>query len=106
MFLLGHWSNYDELESSLSIPEIMATYKAVTDVERRKNKFLAAMQGIDLDEGSEQKNSGSSVSTVEEVQARAVARMTGNKNLAGAVAQGLTPEMGVDYLISEGTEIG
>ena len=48
--MLGHWKNYDELESNLSLDELMATLTAARDREHRERKFLAAMQGIDLDE--------------------------------------------------------
>jgi hypothetical protein len=51
--LLGHWKNYDELESNLSLDELMATLNAARDREHRERKFLAAMQGIDLDEDKE-----------------------------------------------------
>ena len=107
VFLLGHWKDYDELESSLSMPEIMATLNAIHDAEKRRNKFMAALQGIDIDEavGEEQK-ANSRTPTADEVKARAIARITGDKNLAGAVAEGITPEMGIDYMIAEGTEFG
>ena len=48
--MLGHWKNYDELESNLSLDELMATLSASRDREHRERKFLAAMQGIDLDD--------------------------------------------------------
>ena len=54
MFLLGNWRNYDELESSLSIEELMATLNAVRDKDFKEKKFLAALQGVDL-EGEEDK---------------------------------------------------
>jgi len=49
--LLGHWKNYDELESSLCIEELTVTLNAMRDKEDRDRKFHAAIQGIDLDEG-------------------------------------------------------
>jgi hypothetical protein len=52
-FLLGHWKNYDELESNLSIDELMATLKASRDKEHRDKKFLAAINGVDLDKEEE-----------------------------------------------------
>jgi hypothetical protein len=54
VFLLGIWKDYNELEESLSMPELVATLAVSRDLEYQKNKFLAAIQGIDLD-----KNSGS-----------------------------------------------
>ena len=105
VFLLGHWKDYDELESSLSMPELAATLKAMYESERRRQKFMAALQGVDLDEKID-KDMDSRVSTLEEVQARAVARITGDESMAAAISQGITPEMGVQYVLSEGTSIG
>jgi len=48
--LLGHWKNYDELESNLSLDELMATLNASREREKRERKFLAAIQGIDIDD--------------------------------------------------------
>jgi hypothetical protein len=106
VFLLGHWKDYEELESSLSMPELAATLKAIYEAERRRQKFMAALQGIDIDENSEEPEEESRIPSVEEIQARAVARLTGDKNMAGAIEQGLTPEMGVIYELAEGTELG
>lgn len=49
LFLLGIWKDYDELESSLSMPELTTTLNAKRESEYREKKFLAAMQGVDLD---------------------------------------------------------
>ena len=66
---------------------------------------MAAIQGIDLDE-NEEAEVEERISTIEEIQARAVARLTGDRDMAGAISQGFTPEMGVQYKIAEGTELG
>ncbi len=87
----------------------MATLNAIHATEKRRNKFMAALQGIDLDENSQDDTSttvSKKLPTVEEIQARAVARLTGDANLAGAVAEGITPDMGVEYMIMEGAEVG
>ena len=86
------------------MPEIMHTVEAMHRVEKRKQKFMAALQGIDLDK--DENSSTGKATTVEEVKARAVARLTGDKNLAGAIAQGFTPDTGLQYQIAEGAEIG
>lgn len=52
LFLLGIWKDYEELEGSLSMPEVVATLNAKREKEYEHNKFLAAIQGIDLDEQS------------------------------------------------------
>jgi len=50
VFLLGHWKNYDELEESLSFDELLITVNAIRDKDARDKKFMAMLQGIDLDE--------------------------------------------------------
>ena len=54
-FLLGIWKDYKELEESLSMPELMATLSSRRELDYEEKKFLAAIQGVDLD-----KQSGSS----------------------------------------------
>lgn len=49
MFLLGNWKNYDQLEEELSIDELLATLDAYRKEKRDERKFLAALQGIDID---------------------------------------------------------
>jgi hypothetical protein len=108
VFLLGHWKDYDELESSLSMPELAATLKAIYESERRRQKFMAALQGVDLDESIDEDIDAEidRIPTIEEIQARAVSRLTGDDSAAGAMRNGLTPDMGVNYSISEGIEFG
>jgi hypothetical protein len=54
-FLLGIWKDYKELEESMSMPELMATLSSRRELDYEEKKFLAAIQGVDLD-----KESGSS----------------------------------------------
>lgn len=56
VFLLGIWKDYEELESSLSMPELLATISAKRDLDYQEKKFLAAMQGVDLDKSSGKQN--------------------------------------------------
>jgi hypothetical protein len=66
LFLLGIWKDYEELEESLSMPELTATLNVKRDSEYSDKKFLAAMQGVDLD-----KESGNSKGNAwEEMKAR------------------------------------
>ena len=53
VFTLGIWKNYEELELSLSIPELMQTLSSKRDLDYEEKKFLAAIQGVDLDKNSE-----------------------------------------------------
>lgn len=98
MFLLGHWKDYDELENSLSMPELTATLKAMYSAESRKNKFMASLQGVSLDSSDSDDNSEKQPSTLKDIQARAMARLSGdNEKASSAVKYGFTPDMGVAY---------
>jgi len=98
VFLLGIWKDYDELESSMSMPEIVATLKVKRDLDYSQKKFLAAMQGVDLDKASGKENAW------EEMKARVFSKgsATGSNDilaLQGANAQkaGFGIGMGIDY---------
>lgn len=52
VFLLGIWKDYDELERSMSMPEIISTLGSKRDLDYQEKKFLAAIQGVDLDQQS------------------------------------------------------
>jgi len=56
VFLLGIWKDYEELETSLSMPEMLATLNSKRDIDHQEKKFLAAIQGVDLDKDSGQTN--------------------------------------------------
>ena len=49
VFLLGIWKDYQELELSLSMPELMATLEVSRELDYAEKKFMAAIQGVDLD---------------------------------------------------------
>ena len=51
-FLLGIWRDYEELEASMSMPEIVATLEARREIDYAGKKFMAAIQGVDLDKES------------------------------------------------------
>ena len=52
VFLLGTWKNYEELEESLSLSEIMAIISSKRELDYEEKKFVAAIQGVNLDEAS------------------------------------------------------
>lgn len=52
LFLLGIWKDYEELESSLSMPELMAALEVKREMDYDNKKFHAAIQGVDLDKES------------------------------------------------------
>jgi hypothetical protein len=55
VFLLGIWKDYEELETSLSLPELMSTLNAKREADYNEKKFFAAIQGVDLDAQSGKK---------------------------------------------------
>jgi hypothetical protein len=57
VFLLGIWKNYDELERSISVSELIAILNSIRELNLEEKKFLAAIQGIDLD-GSNNESKG------------------------------------------------
>ena len=57
IFLLGIWKDYQELEANISMPELVATLASIRDLDYQEKKFLAAIQGVDLD-GETNKDKG------------------------------------------------
>lgn len=53
VFILGIWKNYDELESCLSLPELMEILSSRRELDYEEKKFTAAIQGVDLDSSSD-----------------------------------------------------
>lgn len=100
-FLLGIWKDYEDLESSLSMPELVTTLSAKRELDHQEKKFLAAIQGVDLDDGS---GEGNPQNKWEEMKARVFSGGTAaNANdvvaLQGANAQkaGFGIGMGLSY---------
>jgi len=56
VFLLGIWKDYEELETCLSMQELTTTLNAKRDSDYRDKRFLAAMQGVDLDKQTGKNN--------------------------------------------------
>jgi hypothetical protein len=52
VFLIGAWKNFDELENSITMPELIAILEKTRELDYNEKKFLAAMQGVDLDKHS------------------------------------------------------
>jgi hypothetical protein len=103
LFVLGVWKNFDELESNISMPELMAILESTRDLDYNEKKFLAAMQGVDLDEQSGKKQED----PWEALQARVASKTSGIGNgdpndilsFQGQKAQrsGFGIGMGLDY---------
>jgi hypothetical protein len=78
VFLLGIWKDYKELEESLSMPELMITLSSKRELDYEEKKFLAAIQGVDLESNSE---SGKGQKEWEDMKARVFSRgATGDSN--------------------------
>lgn len=72
VFILGNWKNFDELEDCLNLDELSLIVNSSRKAERERQKFAAALKGIDLDaENNDTKKK------IEEVQRRANARLSG-----------------------------
>lgn len=50
VFLLGIWKNFDELEKSICVEELMQILSITRELDYEEKRFMAALQGIDLDE--------------------------------------------------------
>lgn len=59
----------------MTLPELQAIIEASREREHRRNKFAAALKGIDLDEGTKQSNE----ERFEEVQRRALVKLHGER---------------------------
>jgi hypothetical protein len=97
-FLIGIWKDYEELEESLSMPELTATIKIKRELDYSDKKFAAAMQGVDLD-----KNSGNT-NAWEDMKARVFSKGTATDGSDILALQGKNAEragfgigMGLDY---------
>jgi len=49
VFLIGAWKNFDDLEKSISMPELLSLLEVKRELDYGDKKFAAAMQGVDLD---------------------------------------------------------
>jgi hypothetical protein len=101
VFILGIWKDYQELEESLSMPELMVTLASKRELDYEEKKFLAAIQGVDL-EGSTNPDKGQK--EWEDMKARVFSRgATSDSNdvlsLQGQNARkvGFGIGMGLDY---------
>jgi hypothetical protein len=101
VFLLGIWKDYQELETSLSMPELMATLEVSRELDYTEKKFLAAIQGVNLD-GEANKNKGQK--EWEDMKARVFSKGKTNDSNDVLALQGVNAQkagfgigMGLDY---------
>jgi len=99
VFALGIWKNYEELELSMSMKEIVNTLQVKRELDYQDKKFDAAIQGVDLD-----KNNKSTGNEWEDLKARAFSKgktKDGNDILSlqgvNAAQAGFGIGLGLDY---------
>ena len=69
----GTWRNFDELEEFVSLTELEAMLEKAREIEHDRQRFMAGLQGIDLDKASAK----SAEERFEEVRIRAAAKAAG-----------------------------
>lgn len=101
VFLLGIWKDYQELEESLSMPELITTLSSRRELEYEEKKFLAAIQGVDLDK---QSNSNRGQKEWEDLKARVFSKGATNDSKDILALQGQNAKkagfgigLGLDY---------
>jgi hypothetical protein len=72
-FLLGIWKDYEDLETSLSMSELTAILESKRESDYADKRFLAAIQGVDLDAQSGKKEED----PWEAMKARVAAKVSG-----------------------------
>jgi hypothetical protein len=68
--LVGAWKDFEEMETTLSLPELEAILEAARKRERERQKFQAALKGVNLDENEE-------ALTGDDIKRRVEAKMSG-----------------------------
>lgn len=102
-FLLGIWKNYDELESSICLAELMSILEQKREMDYQDKKFTASLKGIDLDDAVGKKEEDPWEAMKARVAAKASGIGNGNPNditaLQGIKAQqaGFGIGHGLDY---------
>ena len=79
--------------------ELIATLGAMHEKENRQNKFLAAIQGIDLSENSSTQSGPDAPSSLAEITARAERRLGGSEDSAYALEFGISSSDGLGYQV-------
>lgn len=68
---VGAWKNYEELEESISLPELLKTIEAVRERTQNFARVVFASQGVNIDEESKQSK------TVEDIHREAMEELYG-----------------------------
>lgn len=104
IFLTGIWKNYDELEESLSLPELLISLEGMRKAKWKDYRFQASMQGVSLplDPTADEARSFEDIKRDAMIRAQGGDPTTGDVvNLSGAVAEqhgfGIGIEGGLNY---------
>ena len=104
IFMIGAWKNYDELESSISIQELMSIISTKRELDFEEKKFLAALQGVDIGGGSDSDGKERGQKEWEDLKARVFSggATSDSKDILAlqgqnAVKAGFGIGMGLDY---------
>lgn len=80
--------------------ELIATLGAMHEKENRNNKFLAAIQGIDLSsDNSASSNSDDAPASLAQISARAEKRLGGTDDNSYALEFGINSDEGLGYQV-------
>jgi hypothetical protein len=94
---VGAWKSFDELEENMSLPEIMASVEELYDADWLDKRFLAGLNGIDLDDNRDP-NTPSEQEVLERIVARANAVLSGaDPDDTVAVSRQKFAQIGIDY---------
>ena len=98
VFMTGIWKNFEELEESISMPELILLLSTKRDLEYDNKKFNAALQGVDLDKQSTKSNAW------EDLKARVFSKGQAKDSNDILALQGINAQqagfgigMGIDY---------
>lgn len=101
VFLIGAWKNYEDLEMSISMKELVEILSNKRELDYQEKKFVAAIQGIDLDSTSD---SSRGQKEWEDLKARVFSggKATDSKDILALQGQnakkyGFGINMGLDY---------
>lgn len=67
---MGNWSSITEMEAKLTLEELYLLVDVMHEREHRHHKFMAALQGVDIDEGKDEE-------TFERIKRKAAADLAG-----------------------------
>jgi len=94
---LGAWKSYQDLEESLSLPELLQTIEGMQEREKENRIFLASLQGVDIRDEQEKKGP-----TFEDIRLKAMGIEASTDDVVSlqgqiAVEQGFGVGMGLGY---------